>query len=262
MEFFGIAPFEGLSLAQIAALVAVYFGAFFVKGVFGFGAVPLLIVAGSFVVDPHQAVILAAVTNLMTHSVYMPEGWRNGQRGLVGRLAIFVVPAIAVGVAVFARLGGDSLSVLAGIIILGSILVDAFGLLDPLAPRVRRQAWIVGPIFGVLTGFISGLVGAGSIAFVGLYIRIFAPDKTGFRATIILMTAVIMVWRTSVMVFAGLITLALVAQALLLLPGALLSGAIGARLAGRLTDRGFFAAYRAVLCAGAALMIWRGIAGG
>lgn len=262
MELFGITPFDGLSSWQIAALALIYLGAFFIKGIFGFGAVPLLIVAGSFVVEPHHSVILAAVTNLLTHTHYMPEGWRNGQRALVGRLIIFVVPAIAVGVVVFARLDGDSLSVLAGIIILGSILVDALGLLDPLAPMVRRQARIVGPVFGVITGFISGLVGAGSIAFVGLYIRMFAPDKQGFRATIILMTAVIMVWRTIVLVGAGLITTALVAEALTLLPGALLSGAIGARLSNRLTDRGFFTAYRAVLCAGAALMIWRGATGG
>lgn len=262
MELFGIIPFADLSPWQITALGLIYLCAFFVKGMFGFGAVPLLIVAGSFVVEPHHSVILAAVTNLLTHMHYMPDGWRNGERALVWRLAIFVVPAIAVGVAVFARLGGDSLSVLAGIIILGSILVDALGLLDPLAPTVRRQARIVGPVFGIITGFISGLVGAGSIAFVGLYIRMFAPDKQGFRATIILMTAVIMVWRTVVLAGAGLITSALVAEALLLLPAALLSGAIGARLSKRLTDRVFFTAYRAVLCTGAGLMIWRGATGG
>jgi uncharacterized membrane protein YfcA len=261
MELFGITPFDGLSPWQVAALALIYLGSFFVKGIFGFGAVPLLIVAGSFVVEPHHAVVLAGVTNLMTHLNYMPDGWRNGQRALVGRMIIYLVPSIAVGVAVFSFLGGGSLSILAGLIILGSVLVDAFRLLDPLAPMVRRQARIVGPVFGMISGFISGLVGAGSIAFVGLYIRMFAPDKAGFRATIILVTAVILTWRAVVLVFAGLITMALALEALILLPGSLLAGVLGARLSKRLSDEGFFTAYRVVLCAGATLMIWRGAGG-
>lgn len=260
MEVFGTTPFDGLSAAQIAMLGLIYFGAFFVKGVFGFGAVPLLIVAGSFVVTPHHAVILAAVTNLVTHLQYIPEGWRNGQRALVGRLIVYVIPAIAVGVVIFAQLGGGSLSILAGIIILGSVLTDALRLLDPLAPMVRRQARIVGPVFGVISGLISGIVGAGSIAFIGLYVRMFAPDRQGFRATIILMVAVTMVWRTSVLAVTGLITGALLIEAAILLPGSVLSGALGARLSKRISDRGFFTAYRVVLCTGALLMIWRGLA--
>lgn len=261
MDVFGVVPFDGLSAWQIGALGLIYFAAFFVKGVFGFGAVPLLIVAGSFVVEPHHAVVLAAVTNLVTHLQYIPEGWRSGQRALVGRLIVYLIPSIAVGVVVFAQLGGGSLSILAGIIIMGSILADAFRLLDPLAPMVRRRARIVGPAFGVVSGLISGIVGAGSIAFVGLYVRMFAPDRQGFRATIILIVAVTMVWRTAVLAMTGMITGALLAETLILLPGSVLSGALGARLTRRISDRGFFTAYRVVLCAGAALMIWRGLGG-
>ena len=261
MELLAAAPFEALSPLQIGTLAMVYGASFFVKGVFGYGAVPILIVAGSFVVTPHQAVVLAAVTNLMTHLQYMADGIRSGQRGLVVRLAVFLLPAIAVGVWIFARIDGGALSILTGTIILASVLADAFGLLDPLAPFVRRNVATVGPAFGTVAGLISGIVGAGAISFISLYVRVFAPDREGFRATIILVTAVILCWRTAMLALAGQVTGTVVAEALLLLPAGLLAGWAGARLSRRLSDRGFFSAYRMVLIFGAGLMIVRGATG-
>jgi len=239
-------------------LVALYAAAFFIKGLFGYGAVPLLIVGGSFVVTPHHAVVLAAVANLLTHVQYMPDGLRLGQVKLVAWLAVFVVPAIALGVWVFARLDGGNLSVLAGAIILGSILMDWFRLLDPIAPFVRANVRMVGPAFGLVSGLISGIVGAGAIAFISLYVRIFAPDRQGFRATIILITGVILLWRSIVLTFNGLIDLTVLGEALVLLPGAVLVGLFGRYVSARISDRGFFTAYRFVLLFGAAMMIARG----
>ncbi|MBM9593169.1 sulfite exporter TauE/SafE family protein [Roseitranquillus sediminis] len=259
MQLLAAAPFEALSSTGIVALVLVYSASFFVKGIFGYGAVPILIVAGSFVITPHQAVVLAAVTNLMTHVQYMPDGLRHGQRGLVVRLAIFLLPAIAVGVWIFSRIDGASLSVVTGLIILLSILADAFGLFDPLAPFVRRNVRTIGPAFGTVAGLISGIVGAGAISFISLYVRVFAPDRQGFRATIILVTAVILVWRTAMLALSGHLTHTLFAEALLLLPPGLLAGWIGARVSRRISDRGFFAAYRAVIALGAGLLILRGL---
>lgn len=262
MSFGGLAPFADLAAWQIALMALIYGGAFFVKGVFGYGAVPILIVVGSFVVEAHQAVVLAAVSNLMTHVQYLPEGFRHGQRRLVGRLALFVMPAIVVGVWIFARIDGGNLAVVAGAVILGSILLDHFGLLDPLAPAVRRHERKVGPAFGTLSGLISGIVGAGAVAFISLYIRVFARDRQSFRATIILMTGVILVWRLSVLSVSGLVTLRILTEALLLLPFSLFAGLVGTRLSSRLGDADFFLWYRLTLGLGALLLIYRGISGG
>jgi uncharacterized membrane protein YfcA len=245
-------------VAQLLMLFAVFSSAFFIKGVFGYGAVPLLIVAGSFVVEPHHAIVLAAMTNLMTHIQYMPEGIANGQRALVVRLGIFLLPSIAVGVWVFGQLDGAALSMLAGAVILGSVFADWRGLLDPLAPWVRNHARVATPIFGVIAGLISGIIGAGAVSFISLFVRIFAPDRQGFRATIILVTAVILCWRTLVLSIAGQVTLTITLEALILLPGGAIAGFLGARLTRRLTDKSFFAAYRVLLMLGAVLMFYRG----
>ena len=57
MEIAGIPIFPEMTGLEIAALAAIYASAFLIKGVFGFGAVPLLIVGGTFVVEAHHAVV-------------------------------------------------------------------------------------------------------------------------------------------------------------------------------------------------------------
>lgn len=261
MTMFGLPIFDDLSHAQLFMLFAVFTGAFFIKGVFGYGAVPLLIVAGSLVVEPHHAVVLAALTNLLTHIQYMPEGIAHGQRALTLRLGVFLLPSIAIGVWVFAQLNGASLSILAGAVILGSVYADWRRLLDPLAPWVRANARIAAPAFGTVAGLISGIIGAGAISFISLFVRIFAPERQGFRATIILITAIILFWRTVMLSITGQATVSIALEALLLLPGGVIAGALGARLSRSLTDTTFFAAYRIVLMLGAALLIYRGVVG-
>ncbi len=262
MSLFGLDLFAGIALWQLALLAVVYAGAFFVKGVFGYGSVPILIVAGSALVEPHHAVVLAAVTNLFTHAQYIGDGWRHGRRGLVARAAIFLLPAIAAGVWVFSRLEGTSLSILAGAIILLSVLADARGWMKPLEPWVRANPRLCAPLFGTTAGLIAGIIGAGSIAFISLYVRIYEHSRQGFRATIILVTTVILFWRTSVLTFAGEITWTVAGEALCLMPGALLAGWLGARFSKRLGDAAFLRAYRGVLILGAALMVLRGVLAG
>nr|WP_256471639.1 sulfite exporter TauE/SafE family protein [Oceanicola sp. 502str15] len=238
-------------------LVSVYAAAFFVKGVFGYGAVPFLIVVGSFLVEPHQAVVLAALCNLMLHLPYMPDGLKYGQRDLTLRMGVFLLPAIAFGVWVFSRIDGASLGMLAGGVIMFSVIADARGLLDPLAPWVRSHKRLAAPVFGVVAGLISGIIGAGAVAFISLFVRIFAPDRYSFRGTIILVTAVILVWRTTMLSVSGHVTLTVFCEALLLLPGGMVCGFIGARVARGMTDTLFFQAYRVMLVVGAALMFLR-----
>lgn len=257
---FGIAPFAALSPLEITLLVSVYAAAFFVKGVFGYGAVPFLIVVGSFLVEPHQAVVLAALCNLMLHLPYMPDGLAHGQRDLTVRMGVFLLPSIAFGVWVFSRIDGAALGALAGGIIMFSVIADARGLLDPLAPWVRAHKRVAAPVFGILAGLISGIIGAGAVAFISLFVRIFAPDRHSFRATIILVTAVILVWRTTMLAATGHVNPTILVEAVLLLPGGLVCGFIGARVAYGMKDTLFFQAYRVMLVIGAALMLFRSAA--
>jgi uncharacterized membrane protein YfcA len=86
-----------------------------------------------------------------------------------------------------------------------------------------------------VAGLISGIIGAGAVTFISLLILIFAPGRKGFLATIILVTAVIPVWRTVVLSVTRQATVTIALKALLLLPGGALAGVLGARLSRRLT---------------------------
>ncbi|GGE30934.1 hypothetical protein GCM10007276_05140 [Agaricicola taiwanensis] len=262
VQIFGVTAFEGATLIQVLSLVVIFGAAFFVKGVFGYGAVPLLIVAGSFVVGPHHAVLLAAVTNVMSHIQFIPDGLRYGRRDVVLRLTIVLVPSIAVGVLIFARISGGALSVLAGAVILASVLIDARGWLEPLRPLVEKHVRIVSPVFGLVAGLISGVIGAGSISFISLFLKFFAPDRETFRGTLILVTAVVLVWRVCMLAIAGEIGLQIVTEALLLLGPGLITGLVGRRVSKRLSDRTFFTAFQVVLCCGAVVLLFRGAMGG
>jgi uncharacterized membrane protein YfcA len=262
MEIAGIPIFPEMTGLEIAALAAIYASAFMIKGVFGFGAVPLMIVGGTFVVEAHHAVVLAAISNLMTHVQLMPNGIRHGRKPLVLKLAIFVLPAIILGVWIFGRLSGPNLSVLAGAIILMSMAMDQFRLLDPLHPLVRRHQGIVGPVFGTITGLIAGVVGAASIAFVSLYIRAFVPGRQEFRSTLILLIGIVLMWRISVLGVSGHVTTTILIEAALLLPFGLVAGYLGSLVTERLSDGDYFTWYRAALSFGAILMIYRGLSGG
>lgn len=262
MDIAGIPLFPDMSTAKIVALATIYASAFLVKGVFGFGAVPLLIVGGTFVIDAHHAVILAAITNIMTHVQLMPNGIRNGRRPLVFGLAIFVLPAIVFGVWVFGRLSGPNLSVLAGLILLLSMAIDQFRLLDPLHPMVREHQRIVGPVFGMLTGLIAGVIGAASIAFASLYIRVFVTDRHEFRSTLILLVGIVLLWRILMLSVGGHVTATILVEAALLLPIGLIGGYAGGAVAKRLSDGDYFVWYRVTLSVGAILMMYRGLSGG
>ncbi len=255
----GIPVFEDMTVLQVAALAGVYASAFLIKGVFGFGAVPLLIVGGTFVTEAHHAVVLAAVSNLLTHIQLMPHGIRHGRRQLVLRLAIFILPSVILGVWIFGQLSGPDLTALAGAIILMSMVMDQFRLLDPLHPFVRRHERVAGPTFGTLTGLIAGVVGAASIAFASLYIRVFVTDRHEFRSTLILLIAVVLTWRTTMLGAGGHITWAILIEAAILLPFGLAAGFAGGKVTDRMSDGDYFTWYRAALSFGAILMIYRGL---
>lgn len=262
MEAAGLSLFPGMGAVEIAALAAIWATAFGVKGVFGLGAIPILIVGGTFVLEAHHIVVLAAVSNLMTQVQLMPDGFRHGRRPLVLGLAVFVLPAVVFGVWIFGQLSGPNLSTLAGAIILVSMAIDQFRLLDPLHPLVRSRQRVVGPIVGILTGLIAGVIGAASVAFASLYVRAFVEGRQEFRATMILMVSVLLVWRIGVLAVNGHVTGAIVAEAALLLPIGLLAGYVGRRATQGLSDADYFTWYRIALSVGAVLMIYRGLTAG
>jgi len=259
MTLFGITPFADFSLLQIAGLAAIYALAFFIKGVFGYGAVPTLVVLGSLVVPPHHAVLLAAISNLITHVQFIPGAIRYGDRRLALRLVFFFVPTIAFGVWVFSQMDSSRLSLAAGVLILFIMLTEIFGLLRHAEPLIRKHNAIVGPLAASLAGLIAGLIGAGAMVFLSLYIKIFCPEKQQFRATILLVATMIIVWRSIILLGSHIVGPNILLEAALLSPVAFAAGSAGGLAMRAIPNALFFRLYQVLMAAGAVLLIFKGL---
>lgn len=251
--------FPGVAGWQIAGLCLAYALAFLVKGVFGYGAVPPVIVVGSLLMDPHEAVILAGLVNLASHLLLVPQGIRTGDRALAGHLTLFILPALAVGVVIFESLPTDGLQVTVGAALLAILFLEgspAWRRLEPVAAR-RHRAFST--VSAVITGLLSGIVGAGAMIFLSVYLRTRIGDLLVFRGTVILILTAILVWRTVLFLGAGLIDTTIALQALVMLPVAAAGLMLGSRLARTASDAAFFTAYRIFLIVASLLLIARGL---
>lgn len=256
----GALPFHGLSAAQIAGVAGVYALAFLMKGIFGYGAVSALVVGSSLFIPPHHAVLLAALSNVFTQIQFVPAALREGDRALALRLAVWVLPSIVFGVWVFSRTGETGLGLMIGVFILLLVLLEMAGLLNRLGPLIESNQRLSGPLASVVAGVTAGMIGAGGVIFLSIYVRLICPLKERFRGTILLVGSVFIFWRAAVLTAMGLLSMTLLAEALLLLPIAYVAGRIGTALMRVMPDPLFFKLYQLVLIAAALLMIGQSLA--
>jgi len=260
MTVLGVTAFAEVGPAGMTALALIFFFAFFLKGVFGYGAVPALVVLGSLVVPAHTAILLAALTNFVSHLQYVPESLREGDRRLALGLIVYFFPSIIVGVWLFHGLDADTLGLVTGLIMLAIIGAEARGVFAHMVEHVRQRARRYAAVSGSLAGLVAGLIGTGAMVFVTPYVRLFQPEKRAFRATVLLLAGAMVTWRICVLALTGAFSAELLLEALLLAPIGMLAGWAGSRMVDRLPARVFFGGYQILLAVGAALLVLRGLA--
>ncbi len=259
MSILGVPVFADLTVGSFAALVALYFLSFVVKGMFGLGAQPPLVIFGALIVDPHHAVLLSVVSNAISQLQFIPESIRNGDRPVVQGLVLGYLPSIALGVWLFGRLDTSGLSLVLGAVLAAVILAESFSIFRRWEGTVRAHPGLAGSIMAGMSGLLSGLTGAAGVILTALYVKIMCPDARIFRATILALATVIMVWRMIVLGVGGFIGLSLVLECLILAPCSLLGGFVGSKLFGWLPRERFFWAFRIVLVVAALNLLFKGL---
>ncbi len=247
MEVFGTPVFEGVSVPGLLLLAVLYVYAFTIKGVFGYGAVPPIVVFGSLIIGPHHAVLLAALSNLLTHIQFIPQCVRAGDRRLAGRLVMIYLPTIIVGVWIFGRLEASWLKLVMGTMIFLVVGAEALNLFRRFEGAIRRRSSVVGVILATISGLMAGLIGVGGVVLVSLYVKVLCPDRVLFRSTILLLASFVVLWRTTMLGIGGHITVSLILEAVLLLPVSVGAGMLGTRIFGGMNDRRFFVAFQIML---------------
>ena len=243
---------------QIAGVVAVYIVAFLLKGVFGYAHTAALVVGTSLIIPPHHAVVLAAISNLINQVQFVPRSLREGDRRVAGRLSLWVLPAIAAGVALFALVDSSRLSMLIGIMIFLLVLAETLGLTRRAEPFLQRENGPALPGAGIISGLMAGFIGAGAVIFLSFYVRAACPEKLRFRSTMLLIGTIFVGWRSLLLVVAGLVSLQIMIEALILTPVAAIAGHLGTKAVPYIPNAMYFRLYQVLLMAAAMLLVARG----
>jgi uncharacterized membrane protein YfcA len=254
------APFATLGAAAIAMLAALYFTAFAIKGALGLGSLTPTIVFGALVVDAHHAVALALMANILSQLQYVPAGFRHGDWSIAGKVIVPNFVAAAAGVWIFGQISSAELTLLLGVALGLLVLFDISGTWSAIASRVDITRLGAVTVMSAVAGFVSGVTGAGGLLLLAVYLRLVKPDKADFRATMLLLSTLVVGWRAVVMIYAGQVDAQTVAESLLLAPVIVLGGVFGTLIYGRLPERQFTLALQFVILFGAVILIWRGLA--
>ncbi len=253
-------PFANLDGMSIALVVAVYFFAFFIRGIIGFGSALPAVLGSAWVLPPHDAVLLALLTSVFAQVQLLPQGFREANWKISRPMLAGTIVSVVIGVWIFASLSAAWLTIVLGIVLSAAVLADMARVVERLATRMRLDGFGVAFWLAALAGLIAGVAGAGSQYFLSFYIRWAAPSPREFRATNIVISGLATFWRALVTLAAGLISIKLTLEALLVMPAAYAGAWGGEKLAGRLSAERYFGFFRWFLLVAAIALIWKGTA--
>jgi uncharacterized membrane protein YfcA len=154
---------------------------------------------------------------------------------------------VVLGVWIFHHLTHAWMDIVMGLILIGIIIVDA--VLPPQNIHRMTTRWPKsGAVFmATLSGIINGLVGAGALIFISVYIKSLYDEARRFRATLLLVAVLLSFWRFTVQYVKGIITVSLIYESLVLLPAALLGTWLGMRLFKSFPSSRYFRAFQIFL---------------
>lgn len=259
MTVFGVPVFGDVSPTRLILLAGIYFLSFVLKGMFGLGAMPPLVILGAWVLGPHHAVVLAVVSNVVSQMQFTPEALRNGDWRLARGLVLAYLPATILGVWIFGRLESAWLTVVVGLGLAIIVMTDGSAALRRYDTFIRDRSPVLGPVVAAFSGIIGGVVGAGGVILVASYIRKVCTDARVLRATILLIATFFIVWRMAVYAANGFVPLSVLAECLILLPIIVIGGYVGSRLFGLLPKDRFFPVFKIFLVIASLILVVKGL---
>ncbi len=211
-------PFHDMSSGLLAFIVAIYFVAFLARGILGFGAVAPIVIITSLLIEPHHAVLLALVAGTLPQLHMLPQGLKDGDRAIARPVLGAMMLGIPGGVWIFANMGTEWFLLILGSVISILTLLDIGKVLDRALANVNVRALPIALSLSFTAGFVNGLAGAGGIISIAVYLRQACRDHVSLRGTLVLVGTLVLCWRLLVTGAAGLISLKILAEALVLLP--------------------------------------------
>jgi uncharacterized membrane protein YfcA len=258
-EIFGTTLYAGAPYWALALLAVAYCGGFIIRGAFGFGSNLPIIIATTWLIGAHHAIILVILTATFAQAHLFPQGVRQADWRLVTGLLVGIYIGIGVGTYVFVSLDSATLAPILGGLVIIIVAMDRFNAIQKLGTIVdlRGRPTVAG--LSLVSGFVGTVSGGGGIYFLAPFLKHMCPEPIGFRATGLTLSGFFMFGRTAFIAIAGLINLTAVLEALLLMPIVILGGWIGGRWAKNVNPTRFFQGLSIMLLVGAVMLITKSL---
>jgi uncharacterized membrane protein YfcA len=256
----GLIPFSDISGYAVAGICVVYFFAYFIRGTLGFGSAMPAVVGGAWVLPPHDAVLLALLTALFAQVQLLPQGVREANWRVAKPMIAGMAISVVAGVWIFANLKAESLTIVLGIALSLAVLVDVGGIAERASRHTRLDRASIAFGLSAAAGLLAAVAGAGANYFLSFYLRWAAPNPHVFRATNIVLSGAMVLWRSAVTLVMGLLTLKLLIESIVLMPVVYAGGWAGHYVSKRVPTKQFFGIFRVLLLAASVALIWKGVA--
>jgi len=251
--------FPDASLWAIGCIAGSYFLGFFVRGAFGFGSNIPIVLLTTPILGPHHAIVLVAVAAFISQIDLLPQGfhtadWRVSKPLIVGMLA-----GAAVGTWLLTLWTAEWLTVTMGLLVMAVVGMDRFRLLDRLSALVDLRSRAVTSAFAVTAGTVGTVSGGGALYFLVAYLKLACHTPASFRGTNLVLSGFFMTGRMLFFMIAGLVTLKIIAEALVLMPAIFLGTWMGTRFFHTTSPERFWAALQGLLVCGALVLVGKGL---
>ncbi len=258
MTFFGITPFEDISLWAAVALAAIYFVAFALRGLIGFGSSTPAIIGGAWLLPPHDAVLFAVLASLYAQAQLLPKGFKTCDRVIIKPMIAGVILSLALGIWLFAILKAEWLTLVIGGTLVLAVLAEKLKIAEKILADVDLHSFRVPFTVTAISGVFAGLAGVGASFLVAIYVRWATPDPATFRGTQFVFAGFMGIWRAIVVIVGGLISIQLFVDSLFLIPMVLLGGWAGLKLGDVIDGKRYGTIIQTVLVLAAISLIWKG----
>ena len=252
-------PFETLSWLEIVVVVIAYVFGFYVRGSFGFGSnLPIVLITAWFL-GARDAVLLVSAVATYSQVQLLPQGVRDANWGRAIPMVVTMTIGGAIGVWLLKVMTADWLLLVLGLIVGVMLLTERMNLLVHLGRFIDVRAPRVAATLGCVSSVAGTLAGGGTMYLLVPFLRIAANSPAEFRSTNMMVAGISTMIRIIMLSVAGLVTLELLVDALVLFPVAFLGAYAGSHFFRTSSPERFFLALQRMMIVAAALLVVKGL---
>ena len=253
------AAFDGIGAAAIASVFLAHFVGFFIRGAFGFGSNMPIVLLTTWVLGPHHAILLVALTSGIAQLHLLPQGFRHTDWPIVRRLTFGLLAGIVFGVWAFAELEADWLMLLLGLLLVLILLMDRLKLIERMRRTFDLRSHRVATALAAISGSVGTVSGGGGLYFLVVYLKLVCPGPVALRSTNVFLSGAFMIARLALLTLAGLFSPEMVLEALLIAPVVFLGSWAGTRTFHRTAPERFYQWLQLILLAAALALFVKGL---